>query len=75
MAGNRCDAGCRRPALTWWTRDPDDPDTVPDIDGWQMCGPCAERHGPLLETLGYEMLVDERGEVLATMPTVTEATA
>lgn len=64
MVSDRCDAGCRRPALTWWTRDPDDTHTAPDLDGWQMCGPCAERHGQLLESLGYEMLVDERESLL-----------
>lgn len=65
MASDRCDAGCRRPALAWWTRDPDAPDVVPDLDGWQMCSHCSNHHAVALKAKGYELWVDERAEVLA----------
>ena len=68
MANNRCDAGCRRPALTWWTRDTDDTDTAPDLDGWQMCSHCSNRHAAALDAKGYELWVDERDTVSSQGP-------
>ena len=58
-----CDAcHCAGP-VTWWTRDTDAPDVVPDLDGWQMCSHCSNRHSVALKAKGYELWVDERAEV------------
>lgn len=52
---DRCEAGCRRHAVTWWSNDTD--------ESWFLCGPCSDRHADRLVSLGYRRVIDDRDEV------------
>lgn len=52
----RCNAGCRRPAQTWWSDDAD--------RDWYWCDKCTDRHADALVAQGWYLIYDLRVDQL-----------
>ena len=52
----RCEAGCGRRALTWWSQC----DTDEDGTDWFLCGVHSDRSADTLVASGYMQVADER---------------